>query len=264
MQFAPRFNAKVMIVCDDPDTCQIWAHSLRQKGIEVIATGSAELVIKQWAEEIPDLVVIDVNTPELDGIALCLRLREEAVVPILLFTPRNNESHILEAYQAGVDECVAKPVSPALFLAKVKVWLRRSWTIPAESLEVVQISDLHLDPYARQVRRDTGDSVRLTNLEFRLLYLLMKNPGRILETEYIVERVWGYHGEGNSHLLKNLVYRLRRKIEPDQHHTLYLHTESGIGYKFQPLALQSSLDIAVQSAIRDHHDDASTPRKSLN
>lgn len=234
MQFAPRVNAKVLIVCDEPDTCQIWAHSLRQKGIEAISAGSAELALQQWADEIPDLVVIDVNTPHLDGIALCQHLREETILPILLFTPRNNESHILEAYQAGVDECAAKPVSPALFLAKVKVWLRRSWTVPAESLEAVRIHDLFLDPYARQVKRAAGDSVRLTNLEFRLLYLLMKNPGRILETEYIVERVWGYHGEGNSKLLKNLVYRLRRKIEPDQNHPVYLHTEPGTGYKFQP------------------------------
>ena len=138
-----------------------------------------------------------------------------------------------EAYQAGVDECVAKPVGPALFLAKVKVWLRRSWTVPAETLEVVQSNDLYLDPYARQVKRASGERVRLTNLEFRLLYLLMKNPGRILESDYIVGLVWGYHGEGNSHLLKNLVYRLRRKIEPDPNHPLYLHTEPGVGYRFQ-------------------------------
>lgn len=228
-----RINTRVMIVCDDPDTCQIWAYCLRQRGIEVIASGSAEVVLKQWAEQIPDLVVIDVNTPGLDGIALCQRLREVTITPILLFTPRNNESHLLEAYRAGVDECVAKPVSPALFLAKVKVWLRRSWMVPAETLEVVQISDFYLDPYARQLIRGKGKAIRLTNLEFRLLYLLMKNPGRILETEYIVERVWGYHGEGSSHLLKNLVYRLRRKIEPDQNDTLYIHTEPGIGYRFQ-------------------------------
>ena len=261
MQTAPRINAKVMIVCDDPDTCQIWAISLRHRGIEVIATGLAEVALKQSAEEIPDLVVIDVSASQLDGIALCQRLREEAIVPILLFTPRNNESHILEAYRAGTDECVAKPVSPALFLAKVKVWLRRSWTVPAESLEVVQISDLYLDPYGRQVRRDTGEGVRLTILEFRLLYLLMTNAGRILETEYIVERVWGYHGDGNSKLLKNLVYRLRRKIEPDHNHTLYLHTEPGTGYKFQPLAFQSSLDMTVRSAIRNHNNDAPAPRR---
>ena len=261
MQIYPRMNAKVMIACDDPDTCQIWTLCLRQKGIEVIAAGSAELFIKQWAEEIPDLVIVDVNTPQLDGIALCQRLREEAIVPFLLFTPHNDESHILEAYQAGVDECVPKPVSPAHFLAKVRVWLRRSWTVPAESLEVVQISDLYLDPHGRRLRKGTGEGVKLTNLEFRLLYLLMRNPGRILETEYIVERVWGYHGEGNSHLLKNLVYRLRRKIEPDHNHTLYLHTEPGIGYKFQPLVFQSSLDLTVLSALEYRHSNAPAARQ---
>ena len=223
-----------MIVCDDSDTCQIWTYSLRQKGIEVVTTGSAEVALKQWAEEIPDLVVIDVNSPQLDGIVLCQRLREDTVIPILLFTPDQNESHILEAYQAGVDECVAKPVSPALFLAKVKVWLRHSWMIPAEGLEFMHISDLHLDTHGRKVVRGAGEGIKLTNLEFRFLYLLMNNPGRILETEYIVERVWGYYGDGDSNLLKNLVYRLRRKIEPDHNSPRYIHSEPGIGYKFQP------------------------------
>ena len=234
MKNPARLNAKVMIVCDDADTCQIWAHCLRQKGIEVITFGSADAILRQWDDEIPDVVVIDVSTQQLDGIAICQRFREESVIPILLLTPHNNELHILDAYRAGVDECVPKPVSPALFMAKVKVWLRRSWTVPAESLEVVQISDIKLDPHKRQVTRGPDKGIKLTNLEFRLLYLLMKNPGRILETEYIVQRVWGYHGEGNSHLLKNLVYRLRRKIEADPNTALHIHTESGIGYRFQP------------------------------
>ena len=234
MQISPRIHAKVLIVCDDPDTCQTWAYCLKQKGVEVITSGLAHKVINQWTEEIPDLVVIDVNTSQQEGLVLCRRIREEMIIPILLFTPQNNESHILEAYQSGVDECVPKPVSPALFMAKVKVWLQRSWTVPAESLEVVQISHFKLDPHSRQLIKPPDKGIRLTNLEFRLLYLLMKNPGRILETEYIVERVWGYHGEGNSHLLKNLVYRLRRKIESEPSTSFHIHTEPGIGYKFQP------------------------------
>lgn len=234
MQISHRINAKVLIVCDDRDTCQTWAYCLRQKGIEVVTSGLTQEVINQWTEEIPDLVVIDINTSQGEGLVLCQKLREEMIIPILLLTPQNNESHILEVYQAGADECVPKPVSPALFMAKVKVWLRRTWTVSAESLEVVQIGDFKLDPHGRQVIRRPDKGIRLTNLEFRLLYLFMKNPGRILETEYIVERVWGYHGEGNSHLLKNLVYRLRRKIESEPSTTFHIHTEPGIGYKFQP------------------------------
>ncbi|HEX5838050.1 MAG TPA: response regulator transcription factor [Anaerolineales bacterium] len=234
MQVSKRINAKALIICDDRDTCQTWAYCLRQKGIDVVTAGLTKEVVQQWTEEIPDLVVIDVNTSQLEGLTLCRRLREEMTIPILLLTPQSSESHILEGYLAGVDEYVPKPVSPALFMAKVKVWLRRSWTIPAETLEVVQVSDFKLDPHNRQVLRLPDKGIRLTNLEFRLLYLLMKNPGRILETEYIVERVWGYHGEGNSHLLKNLIYRLRRKIEPEPNTPFHIHTEPGIGYKFQP------------------------------
>lgn len=234
MQISTRINAKALIICDDRDTCQTWAYCLRQKGIDVVTARLTIEVTQPWTEEIPDLVVIDVNTSQQDGLALCRRLREEMTIPILLLTPQSSESHILEGYLAGVDEYVPKPVSPALFMAKVKVWLRRSWTIPAETLEVVQVSDFKLDPHSRQVLRPPDKGIRLTNLEFRLLYLLMKNPDRILETDYIVERVWGYHGEGNSHLLKNLIYRLRRKIETEPNTAIHIHTEPGIGYRFQP------------------------------
>src|SRR3990170_3299389 len=208
-------EAKVLIVSDDSETAKIWAYSLRQKRLDVIVAGTAEEATNRWAEDIPDLIVIDVNTPQLDGIDLCRNLRGESVVPILLLTPRNNEAHILEVYQAGVDECVPKPISPALFIAKVTAWLRRTWMMPAEALDTVKVSDLSLEPASRRVVTAAGESIKLTNLEFRLLHLLMSHPGWVFESEEIIQRVWGLHGNGNSTLLKNVVYRLRRKIDPD-------------------------------------------------
>jgi len=227
-------NGRVLLVSDDPETAQIWAYALGQTGVEVVLASSAEEAITRWADGVFDLVLIDVSTPQLDGIDLCQRLRAEAVNPILLLTPTTDEAHLLEAYQAGADECIAKPISPSLLLTKVKTWLRRSWTIPTEALDTLQVGDLHLDPARRQVVSPTGSIVKLTNLEFRLLHLLMSHQTQVLDPNVIIDRVWGYTGGGDTVLLKNVVYRLRRKIEPDPTQPRYIQTLAGEGYTFQP------------------------------
>jgi len=125
-------------------------------------------------------------------------------------------------------------MSPRLLLAKVRDWLRRSWTIAAEALDPLQVGDLRLESTGRQVVTADGYGVKLTNLEFRLLHLLMSDAGQALESNVIVDRVWGHTGGGDSVLLKNLVYRLRRKIEPEPSEPRYIETVAGEGNTFQP------------------------------
>lgn len=226
-------RAKVLLVTDDAEIGRIWAYALGGMGLEVVLPGRAEEALDRWREEPLDLIVIDVHTPKFDGVDLCRRLRAEAVNPILLLTPRTNEAYLLDAYQAGVDECIVKPIGPSLFLAKVRAWLRRSWTVPTEALDSLQAGDLRLEPARREVVIATGSVVKLTNLEFRLLHLLMSHRGQVLDSNVIIDRVWGYTGGGNSVLLKNVVYRLRRKIEPDPSQPRYIQTMAGEGYTFQ-------------------------------
>lgn len=226
-------NATVLVVSDQPDTARIWAFTLKQMGLEVCLAGFSERTLQLWAEEYPDLIVLEVYDSSADVFAFCHRLRDEAAVPILFLTARNDEAFILEAYKAGADECVSHPVSPRLFTAKVQAWLRRSLVVPSATLDVLHVGGFLLDPDRKSVMIPTGEMVKLTNLESRLLYLLMSHHGWILETDYLVERVWGHFGEGDSVLLKNVVYRLRKKIEPDPSQPRYLLTESSIGYKFQ-------------------------------
>lgn len=227
-------NARVLLVSDDPEMRGIWAYALRQRRVEVVLAGSARDALDRWAEGTFDLIAIDVCTSQLDGIDLCRRLRAEAANPILLLTPGRNEAHVLETYQAGVDECIVKPVSPSLFLAKIGAWLRHSWTVPAEALNGLQVGDVRLEPARREVVTATGSVVRLTNLEFRLLHFLMVRRGQVLEPDVIIDRVWGYAGGGDSAALKNIVYRLRHKIEPDPSRPRYIQTVAGEGYTFQP------------------------------
>jgi two-component system response regulator RegX3 len=221
-----------LLVSDDREVGGLWAYALRQMGLEVTLAASADDALASWDQHAFDLFVIDVCGPDLDGIELARRLRAGAVNPILLFTANRDEGHTLAAYQAGVDECVVKPVSPSVFLAKVRVWLRRSWTVPARALETVQAGRLCLDPARRQLVTEGGSIVKLTNLEFRVLHLLMSHPGQVLPSDLIVDRVWGYNGGGDQVLLKNVVYRLRRKMEPDPGDPRYLQTVAGEGYVF--------------------------------
>jgi DNA-binding response OmpR family regulator len=227
-------NGRLLLVSDDSETGQIWVYALGQQGLEVVLVGTAEEALDRWTMETFDLIVVDDNSPQLDGVDVCRRLRAEAVNPILLLTPSRNEAHVLQAYEAGVDECIAKPMSPPLFLAKVRAWLRRSWTVTAEALDNLQAGDLQLDPTRRELVTATGAVIKLTNLEFRLLQLLMRHPGQVLESNVIIDRVWGYTGGGDSVLLKNLVYRLRRKIEPEPSEPRYIEAVAGEGYTFQP------------------------------
>jgi len=224
----------MLLVSDGPGMRDSWVYALRQKGVDVIVADSAAEALGCWAEGTFDLVAIDVCTSQLDGVGLCRQLRPEAANPILLFIPSASDSRILEAYQAGVDECVVKPISPSLFLAKARAWLRHSWTLPSEALDGLRIGDVALDPARREVVTSTRRAVRLTNLEFRLLHLLMTHRGQALAPGVIIGRVWGYADGGDNTALKNVIYRLRRKIEPDPANTRYIQTVPGEGYLFQP------------------------------
>jgi two-component system KDP operon response regulator KdpE len=232
-EFDLGFDAKVLVACDDQENMRVWTYILRDKGIGVLLATTLDEAMRLWAEQIPDLIVIDMYS-EQEGIELSIRLRDETIAPILFFCAQNDEALFLEAYQAGADECAMKPIRPPLLWSKVKAWLRRSWTVPVEGLDILQSGDLKLDPSHRRVTLADATSIRLTALEFRVLNLLMSHPGWVMKTEDIVMRVWGYYGNGDSNLLKNVIYRLRRKIEPDPKNPRFIHTEVGLGYRFYP------------------------------
>jgi DNA-binding response OmpR family regulator len=202
---------------------------IREKGLVAILETSVRRAMGRAVEDIPDLVIIDVNASHQERIALCNKFRALSSSPILLFLPSNNEAEILEAYQAGVDECVVKPISPAIFLAKIAAWSRRSWTEP---MSPRRTNKLRLDPARRSAVSEGGTDVRLTNLEFRLLHLLMSRPGYVFPSEDIIQTVWGSQRGNDQSLLKNMIYRLRKKLEEEAGETNLIQTWPG-GYSFQ-------------------------------
>jgi len=223
---------KVFVVCDQRDTAPVWGYILRQQGLIVVLETSLEKAIDRWSAEMPDLVVLDLHVKHKERMELYQKFREVSVAPILLFLPTYHETEILEAYAAGIDDVVVKPVSPAIFLAKILAWMRRSWTVPIDNLSLVKAGKLRLDPGRRCLINPDSREIGLTNLEFRLLHLLMSRPGFVFSLGEIIESIWGGYGNGDQVLLKNVVYRLRKKIEEDPGHPLYLQTGQG-GYSFQ-------------------------------
>ena len=222
----------ILIVCDEPTTSRIWGMLATDLNCHPIVINAASQLASAIEESQPDLAVIDVTARNVNGVQICTTIREHIAAPIIFLTPINNETHMLEAYQAGVDECVIKPISPALFIAKIKVWLNRTWTVQVESLDKLLIGDLTLDPAKHKLFGKDGRKIRLSNLEFRVLYLLMNHPNQLFSNDEIVERVWGTYGQGSSALVKNVIYRLRKKIEMNPNQAQYIRTETG-GYTFR-------------------------------
>jgi DNA-binding response OmpR family regulator len=215
---------KIFVVCDRTDTAPVWGFILRQQGLIVILETSLDKAVDHWSMEMPDLVVIDIDTTHQDPMVLYKKFRAVSVAPILLFLPAHHETQILAAYAAGVDEVVVKPISPAIFLAKIVAWVRRSWTLPVDGLSLVKAGKHRLDPTRRCLIDPAGLEIKLTNLEFRLLHLLMSRPAFVFSAEDIIQSIWGGFGNGDQVLLKNVVYRLRRKIEVDPGRPALLQT----------------------------------------
>ena len=222
---------KVLIVSNQQTTGPLWVFSLQQQNLNVALEAFPANTLARWEKEIPDLIILDINLPEDTTLGLIRDLRAETLIPILLLTPVRSDEYMLEAYKAGVDDCMVKPVSPSLFQAKIKVWLRRSGSISIDVLNPLSVGTLQLFPSEKIVLLRNGGAVHLTNLELRLLYYLMNRPGQIVTIEELNQRVWGYTAEADNTMLKNVVYRLRRKIESDPANPLIIQTVVGTGYK---------------------------------
>jgi DNA-binding response OmpR family regulator len=228
-----RPNARVLIISDEPATAAVWGFSLNQVGFDVILIGITDSVLEACMEVLPDLIIIEDFNKEVEEVDLCCHIRRETAVPILYLTGKTDEAFQIQVYKVGADECITFPITPRLFQVKVEAWLRRTMSIPLAALNDVECGELHLNADKRWLRLPAGELVKLTNLETRLLYLLMSHPGQLFETDEIVNKVWGYWGEGDKSLLKNLVYRLRRKMEPDLEHPRWVVTVKDRGYAFR-------------------------------
>jgi DNA-binding response OmpR family regulator len=218
---------KALVVDDDRVLADLIAFTLRREGFEVIQAYDGEVALQRWAETQPDLMVLDVNLPKIDGFTVCRQVREQADTPIILLTVRGEEDDIVRGLSLGADDYISKPFSPRQLVARAQAILRRAGKSPAPAVR--QVGELSLDPSRRELRVGQTEVVTLTPLESRLLDYLMLNAGHVLTNEAIIDHVWGAEG-GDRDMLRQLVRRLRSKIEPDPAQPIYIETVPGLGY----------------------------------
>jgi DNA-binding response OmpR family regulator len=218
---------KALIVDDDRVLADLIAFTLRREGFAVIQAHDGEAALRRWQQEQPDLLVLDVNLPKVDGFTVCRRIRAQADTPIILLTVREEEDDIIHGLGLGADDYMLKPFSPRQLVARIQAVLRRAGTLmqPAER----QVGNLSLDLTRREVRINDQPSISLTPLESRLLDYLMLNANHVLTSEDIINHVWGAEG-GDRDALRQLVRRLRNKIEPDPANPIYIETVPALGY----------------------------------
>jgi DNA-binding response OmpR family regulator len=184
--------------------------------------------IHAFRGESPDLAVLDINMPGASGFQVCEAIRAQSRIPIMMLTVRGEEEDLVKALELGADDYLTKPFSPRTLLARIKALLRRAGI---ESSGPVSAGRLALDAEEHTVRIDNGEPVRLTKLELRLLQMLLASVGRTVSSDRLLIQVWGHRNSGDRQLLKQLVHRLRHKIEVDPANPQLLQTSAGSGYK---------------------------------
>lgn len=226
------FIPKVLVVSNLPNTTSLWGRSITQR-LNFILELNPNRAVQHCADILPDIVILEFDS-EPFAVELVTKLRDEITIPVLMISSICSIKFILDAYQAGVDEYILKPIQPELLLAKIKAWLRRSQVIPLGLLDSLTLGQVKLIPTERSILIEDQDPVHLTSLEFRLLYYLIGRRGYTVTTEELCQRMWG-EGGGDVVRLKNVVYRLRRKIEVNPADPHYLLTVTGVGYQFRSL-----------------------------
>ena len=222
---------QAIVIAPDPDERDVFTFVLRKAGLAVASSGDYSRVLKKWGDHPADLILLALDEEHnLEAVTKTVRAATQA--PLFIVSEKVPESAIAQALREGADVVVTRPASPQLIAAQAIALLRRANAVPAFVLPNLDLGPINLDPSTRTVSVGENRPQRLTQLEFRLLYFLMTNRGQVLPTEVIVERVWGYTGEGNRDLVRGLVSRLRHKIEPNPEVPQFLETISGVGYRF--------------------------------
>ncbi len=218
---------KVLVVEDELTLLELLSQHLRAEGYTVLTSSNGEEALELARSQAPDVCVLDVMLPGLDGLSLCRIIRKESDVPIILLTARGAEIDRVIGLESGADDYVVKPFSLPELMARVRAALRRAPNRPSASLVA---GNLSLDLVSRRVFVD-GREVRLSHKEFELLATLMRNKGAVLSREFLITQVWGYDFEGDTRTVDVHVRWLREKIEKDPSNPTHLQTVRGVGYR---------------------------------
>lgn len=223
-------KGRVLVVDDDPALAEMLGIVLHNEGLEVTHCADGSTAVQAFRDSKPDVVLLDVMLPGVDGVEVCRRIRAEAVTPIIMLTARTDTVDVVLGLESGADDYVNKPFKPQELVARVRARLRRGDDPEPERLT---IADIEIDVAGHRVTRG-GKPISLTPLEFDLLVALARKPWQVFTREVLLEQVWGYRHAGDTRLVNVHVQRLRSKIEVDPEHPEVVLTVRGVGYKAGP------------------------------
>lgn len=223
---------KTILLVEDDDTLRkTLAYNLSKEDYNVVQTADGSEALTLAREKSPDLIVLDVMLPGLDGLSVCRIIRNESDVPIMILTARGSEVDRIVGLEIGADDYIVKPFSLGEFLARVRAVMRRAPSARAV-VDKLEAGDLVLDLIGRRATRG-GEELRMTHKEFDLLATLMRNRGAVLSRDLLLERVWGYDYSGQTKTVDVHVRWLREKIEDEPSHPRRIVTVRGVGYRFE-------------------------------
>lgn len=228
-----RQRYRILIVDDEPDALTVLESILESKGFEVVTAPDGVSALRAAYQTHPDLILLDIMMPGMDGFEVCRRLREMTEVPIIFLTAKGAIEDVVRGFSLGADDYVVKPYSQSELMGRINACLRR-----VDSGSDKRVEALFPDPSVMLdcKRRELMIKNRIVYLnpkEFEVLRLLLRHAGKVLSTDAILSRVWGPERVGDPDLVKQYIYRLRRKIEPDPESPQFLHTVRGAGYFFE-------------------------------
>lgn len=224
---------KILIVDDELAIRDGLGRKLKRDGFEVLLAGNGLDGLRQFHTDHPDLVVLDIVMPEMDGLTVCKRIREVSETPIMMLSAQAiREEDIIDGLNAGADEYLVKPVRLEEFTARVRALLRRAQTGSSESRPGYDDGYLSVDPQRRLVLV-AGEAVHLTPTEFKLLLVLIENAGHVVSQRELLEQVWGHEYTDDIYYPRVYISQLRHKIEPDSNSPTYIQTEHRVGYRFE-------------------------------
>jgi two-component system, OmpR family, response regulator MtrA len=223
-------KSRVLVVDDDPALAEMLTIVLRGEGFDTAVVGDGTRALPAVRELRPDVVLLDLMLPGMNGIDVCRAIRTESGVPIVMLTAKSDTVDIVLGLESGADDYVVKPFKPKELIARIRARVRRTETEPAEQLA---IGDVTIDVPAHQVAR-AGEQIALTPLEFDLLVALARKPRQVFTREVLLEQVWGYRHAADTRLVNVHVQRLRSKVERDPEHPEVVLTVRGVGYKAGP------------------------------
>jgi two-component system response regulator MtrA len=220
-------TSRILVVDDDTALAEMIGIVLRTEGFEPVFCADGAIAVDAYRTERPDLILLDLMLPGMDGIEVCTRVRAESGVPIIMLTARTDTADVVKGLESGADDYIVKPFNPKELVARIRTRLRPT---PEGAGPLLRIGDLSVDVAAHEVRR-ADEVIPLTPLEFELLVALATKPQQVFSREMLLEQVWGYHYKADTRRVNVHVQRLRAKVEQDPDNPKIVTTVRGVGYR---------------------------------